>query len=577
MESFIIGSNIKGGDAASHFSGQMSNFLIYTEALTAEEIQSNYNAGRKEYGLLDNEYIQQGMLAQYDGINNTGRGHNIESKIWKDLSGNGYDVEKAGTEEISWEENNYHFSKTINNYFDSTGKQMDLGSKARTIEIVYSLEVNVDQRMLGLGTMETNKLQDVGYLNGGFNCQGYGTGANEGIGITYEQGKVYSSSWTYTGGKANYRTNGDTKENVSFPTLNTTATRLSIGRGNGGVTGNENFKIYAVRIYDRVLTTEEMKYNYEIDKKRFNMVSNLDYGVPIPDGFYYVGGTKESGLVISDNPADENLGEGQMDVTVTLAGNQFVWIPVEADQFSRTTWSNNAPTGSIGTSYTEPSSVITEADETGEKAEYEAMKTSVLANGGFFVGRYEAGCATQRTSSNKTTAQTVLVQKDKFVYNYVPWGASLTSIENASNVKGAVKLAREMYPASNANYGVVSHLMYGIQWDSILRFIADETNNVTSSTSWGNYNDSTGAAATNSGSLQTTGKNEAWKVKNMYDIAGNTQEWTMEEASSYCRIVRGGRYGSSGGSGGASIRQGGVRPDFTYDYLSFRPVLYIKN
>ena len=34
-------------------------------------------------------------------------------------------------------------------------------------------------------------------------------------------------------------------------------------------------------------------------------------GVPIPDGYYYVGGTKDSGLVISDNVADKELDKGR--------------------------------------------------------------------------------------------------------------------------------------------------------------------------------------------------------------------------------------------------------------------------
>ena len=44
-------------------------------------------------------------------------------------------------------------------------------------------------------------------------------------------------------------------------------------------------------------------------------------GVPIPKGFYYVTGTKNTGVVISDNILDENNQEGN-------AGNQFVWVPV---------------------------------------------------------------------------------------------------------------------------------------------------------------------------------------------------------------------------------------------------------
>lgn len=50
--------------------------------------------------------------------------------------------------------------------------------------------------------------------------------------------------------------------------------------------------------------------------------------VPIPDNFYYVGGTIDEGYVISDNSADENKGVDSEE----LVGSQFVWIPVEKDQ-----------------------------------------------------------------------------------------------------------------------------------------------------------------------------------------------------------------------------------------------------
>ena len=50
--------------------------------------------------------------------------------------------------------------------------------------------------------------------------------------------------------------------------------------------------------------------------------------IPLPDGFYYVGGTKSEGIVISDDPADEGKGTSH-EVAQTLQGNQFVWVPVE--------------------------------------------------------------------------------------------------------------------------------------------------------------------------------------------------------------------------------------------------------
>lgn len=44
-------------------------------------------------------------------------------------------------------------------------------------------------------------------------------------------------------------------------------------------------------------------------------------GVPIPAGFYYVTGTKDTGVVISTSELDENNESGNN-------GNQFVWVPV---------------------------------------------------------------------------------------------------------------------------------------------------------------------------------------------------------------------------------------------------------
>ena len=41
--------------------------------------------------------------------------------------------------------------------------------------------------------------------------------------------------------------------------------------------------------------------------------------IPVPEGFYYVGGTKSSGVVISDNKDDQNKYKGQADVPAGVA------------------------------------------------------------------------------------------------------------------------------------------------------------------------------------------------------------------------------------------------------------------
>ena len=133
--------------------------------------------------------------------------------------------------------------------------------------------------------------------------------------------------------------------------------------------------------------------------------------------------------------------------------------------------------------------------------------------------------------------------------------------------------------------------MYGIEWDSILKWLngnakissstSGETKTMalgdlqTNSCSWGNYSNSTGNAATNSGSKQTTGKSEYWKANNIYDLAGNVWEWTQEKWSTATRrAYRGGSYITKGGYYSAASRvdesAGG-----TYDGIGFRSSFYL--
>ena len=60
-------------------------------------------------------------------------------------------------------------------------------------------------------------------------------------------------------------------------------------------------------------------------------------GVTIPEGYYYVGGTKAKGIVISDNVADKELDKGKENVRRDLSGNQWVWVPVETPSSLYTT------------------------------------------------------------------------------------------------------------------------------------------------------------------------------------------------------------------------------------------------
>ena len=141
--------------------------------------------------------------------------------------------------------------------------------------------------------------------------------------------------------------------------------------------------------------------------------------VPLPSGFYYVGGDISTGLVISDKQGDT------MDASGTSMGNQFVWIPVSSEaDLTRTNFDTNGqPTTDVparGASVATCTEPYAKGYST-EASEYTAMRTQVLKYGGFYIGRYEAGVNSTTLRTKVTTAQTVVCKKGVAPYNYVPW------------------------------------------------------------------------------------------------------------------------------------------------------------
>ena len=279
--------------------------------------------------------------------------------------------------------------------------------------------------------------------------------------------------------------------------------------------------------------------------------------VPLPSGFYYVGGNILTGLVISDKQGDTMTASG------TSMGNQFVWIPVSSEaDLTRTgfdTTTGQTITG-LDTTFTEPyaSGYSTEASE------YNTMRTQVLKYGGFYIGRYEAGVNSTTLRTKVTTAQTVLCKKGVAPYNYVPWGKDMNDVNTAFapsdnnpdnvNTNGAVYLAKNF--ASQHNYtNVTSTLIYGCQWDAMCRYIGDSQRTTP-----------TKSAPELTGSVSTD------VSKNIYDLAGNCYEWTMEAVGTLGRVGRGGVYGSARPVSNRYFSY----PALDYAYLSFRPTLYIK-
>ena len=404
-----------------------------------------------------------------------------------------------------------------------------------------------------------------------------------------------------------------------------------------------------------------LTYKNTEQKAGENVAKVVDKNVPIPTNFYYVGGTKDTGVVISDNSADENQG-----VDSNLSGNQFVWVPVNQNQKlqidvtskddissislkdpfgeEKLTESNvgktynkkdqeptingtysltiTTTTGKTKTTKLEVHSLYKqdvwkaidiELSRTTIEAELKEMakeqgfsslkdyaksmnfetvekmievytnykkqsieeyknytdndtnQESVNNYGGFYIARYEAGDGdangTPRSSSS-SNSNTVVSKKGAIVYNYISQPDSITRAESM--------------------YAGKSKLISGAGWDRTLNWLIEtkaktENEVFVNSSSWGNYNDSTGNAKTNSGPSNmnyTTGRNEAWKANNIYDLAGNVHDWTTEANSSDLRVIRGGNYVDDGSDHPASNRSDG-NSGCSDNVVGFRPALYL--
>ena len=286
------------------------------------------------------------------------------------------------------------------------------------------------------------------------------------------------------------------------------------------------------------------------------------------------------------------------------AGNEWVWIPVEASTLSSMYVTSNdgiALSGDVGvttkmytktttigrtgdtttisrstpntTDYREPDLIVGSDGASCDKEEsyyktilgfdtpkamaeaftidYANMISSIKKYGGFYIGRYEL--------SNEG------VQKGK---------ATLTNTDWYNLYKKCATL--------NASEKVESKMIWGIQWDLACDFISKkgDQKSITNSAIWGNYSNSTGNAAVMDGTTQkygsdqVTGYSEYWKANNIYDLAGNWWEWTQEAYSTYGRAYRGGSYDHDGSDYPMSYH---YRYNATHTSpISSRPTLIIK-
>jgi hypothetical protein len=178
--------------------------------------------------------------------------------------------------------------------------------------------------------------------------------------------------------------------------------------------------------------------------------------------------------------------------------------------------------------------------------EWEVIYTSIEKNGGFYIGRYETGNLSQ----------------DKVV--------SMKGNTDIHSQNWYTMYAKQKKYSSYLNgTSINSSMIYGFEWDATMKWFSkskDETVRkypVTSNESIDNYN-GTGAIAT--GSLLS--------INNIYDMAGNVYDWTVEANANNVRVGRGYFYGSPSSRWHAGFRFN-RSPIDSNPYYGTRMALYL--
>ena len=249
----------------------------------------------------------------------------------------------------------------------------------------------------------------------------------------------------------------------------------------------------------------------------------------IPEGYEHLEGTWDTGFVI------RNMSDG----------SEFVWIPVGYlnpdatldgihfnEKYGRTNWYDS------------------DLSEVGyHEEENQELVKSIRKYGGYYFARYHA---------SKENGKLV------FKKGNMPW----VNIDYCDAEATAVGYAN--------GEDVASCVTSGAAFDTVLRWIIksgakthDEV--VKDSTSWGNYWNTKNSPR----EVMSTSSNKMWCACNIYDIAGNVEEWTSEIYDDSRRVLRGGNFNRSGLRWPAADRYNYLPFDL-YDCTSFRAVLYKK-
>lgn len=225
-----------------------------------------FGADRKETPLMCNSYVKDGLVAMWDGVENAGWGtHDSNAPI--NLI-DGVRLRTRGTTSVS--DNAFNTEASSWYIADVSGFKDALNNKNFTFESVLS-----NERASNNGTFSIGNRGLWIYANGTYNVgtvNAMTTLYSTGISPTYQTDGVYSVN--VTGNSSSLKAIvGGNEYSGNYGTLASISTDTcyigGMNSNSGFSSGKKSFR--CIRLYNRALSSEEIAWNYEIDKRRFNL------------------------------------------------------------------------------------------------------------------------------------------------------------------------------------------------------------------------------------------------------------------------------------------------------------------
>ena len=321
------------------------SFKVYEDM---EIVYFNEFIEEDELSEIREKYVQDGLIVWYDGVCNNGQTHDNNAKIWKNLvnqnENNGNLMNFDYNDQSGWTEN----SLILDGKNDWV-KMSYLYSENMTIEIVakplketlksYTYLANYQYGGMGIEKTENTKSNEgLIYSNSKYNY----ISSKENNEIC----KIYSMSTGNNGNRKYFSQNGNINYTDEVGIVGTPAnnTVFAIGTNPNGDSykidsSKEEFakiEVYSVRIYNRCLSEEEVRKNYESDCERFKLnkekfdVSNLGY---VEDGLICLYDGEHNNFYNHDNKISN---------WVDLTNNNNNGKLMKFDYNAQSGWTNNS-------------------------------------------------------------------------------------------------------------------------------------------------------------------------------------------------------------------------------------------